>query len=688
MTIHFYRIRMQNQISSFAAVCLLAAAGPAADGQQSKIAPSLERALAGSGAAEKHLCWVFFRDKGRENAYPDYDPRAIGRREKVGAGLGYGDLPVSRDYVGRLREAGVRVRAVSRWLNAASVEADASQVLALAGLPAVSRLEPVAVYRYPSEHREVRPLSAKEIPALDYGYADEQIRLMRVNELHAKGYTGSGVRLCIIDTGFDREHEALQRARVFAERDFQRMIYDTVSSSPLVVDTLPDLVTSYEESQDSTRIQTWHGTAMMSIIGAYKPGVLVGSAYNCDFILAKTEHHHADGEPDFYQEEDWWVAALEWADSLGADIVSSSLGYRRWSNFAPYSYSEMDGSIAKSSLAADSAARRGLLVVNSLGNTSNDSRPDSSILAPADARGILSVGGVWPSTRQWANPRVGSGACAGPTADSVLVKRSGGSDSVWMRRIKPEVSSAWQASFAYNEPDSGGNYNLIRSSVGTSGACALTAGLCAILLQAHPSWGPHQVIEALKAGGSNRACVEAYLTVPESLACELGVYPGQNPAFAGLATGHKYFTYNGTTYDLYDAYRVGWGIPDGVAALNYTAPEVMLPDKDELYDPYPNPVKWADGGAYFPYFLTRDSYQVVLYIYSLDGRLVRSLDLGQQLAGQYPGLIDKIRQRTGSRQPAFWDLKNDRGQPVASGLYLALLSTGWGQSSRKIMVLR
>jgi len=644
--------------------------------------------MAGSGPGEKQLCWVFFGDKGREDAYPDYDPRALSRREKAGAGLGYGDLPVSRDYIRRLKGSGARLRAVSRWLNAASVEADASQISALAGMSAVTRLEPVAVYRRPSGYRELTEVSTKEIPPLEYGYADEQIRLMRVNELHAKGYTGSGVRLCIIDTGFDREHEALQRVRVLAERDFQRMIYDTISVNPLIIDTLPDLVTSYEEPQDSTRIQTWHGTAMLSIIGAYKPGALVGSAYNCDFILAKTEHHHADGEPDFYQEEDWWVAALEWADSLGADIASSSLGYRRWSNFAPYSYQEMDGATAKSSIAADSAARRGILVVNALGNINSNLRPDTCIVAPADAKGILTVGGVWASTRRWAYSTLGNAPCSGPTADSIRIKRSGGGDSVWMRRIKPEVSSAWQSSFAYNQTDSLGSFNLIRSSTGTSGATALTAGLCALLIQAHPSWGPDQVIEALKHSGGNRAGVEAYLTVPESLAATLGSWPNQNPAFSGIATGNKYYTYNGNTYDLYDVYRVGWGVPDGMAALNYTAPEVVLPVRDEMLDPYPNPAKAREGGIYFPYFLTRDSYRVAIYIYSLDGRLIRELDLGQQLAGEYPGLIDRVRDRSGSRKPAYWDLKNDRGQPVPGGLYLALLSTGWGQSSRKIMVIR
>jgi len=663
--------------------------GLTADGQQAKISPALERAFSAAPEGEKQLCWVFFADKDGQSSYPGLDPRALWRRGKVGATLGYGDLPVSRRFVGQIRSQGVKVRAVSRWLNAASVEADASQAAALAVLPSVVRLEPVAVYRHPSGHADLRPVPAKGIPLLDYGYADEQIRLMRVNELHQRGYTGSGVRLCIIDTGFDREHEALQRASIFAERDFQRMVHPLDQNGDTIFTVWrPDSITSFELLQDTNRIQTWHGTAMLSIIGAYKPGALVGSAYNCDFLLAKTEHNHADGEPDFYQEEDWWVAALEWADSLGADIASSSLGYRRWSNFAPYSYIEMDGATAKSTMAADSAARRGMLIVNSLGNINTNSRPDTSILAPADARGILTVGGVWASNRQWAYSTLGFAPCAGPAADSVRIRRSGGSDSAWMRRIKPEVSSAWQCSFAYNEPDSTGNYNLIRSSTGTSGACALTAGLCALLLQAHPSWGPEQVMDALKETASNRACVEAYLTVPESLGTSLGSYPAQNPAFDGLATGHKYYTYNGAIYDLYDAYRVGWGIPDGVAALEYAAPEVVLPDRDELYDPYPNPVKWADGGAYFPYFLTRDSYQVVLYIYTLDGRLVRSLDMGQQLAGEYPGLIDMVRHRTSSRQPAFWDLRNARGQPVASGLYLALLSTGWGQSSKKIVVLR
>lgn len=636
--------------------------------------------MAGSGPGEKQLCWVFFGDKGREKAFPDYDPRALSRRGKVGVPLGYGDLPVSRDYLERLSSTGARLRAVSRWLNAASVEADASQIAAISAMGAVERMDLVAVYRRPSMNDLVSRAVPKEIPPLEYGYAEEQTRLMRADELHARGYTGSGVRLCILDTGFDREHEALRRVRVMAERDFQRP---------------DDFVTSFEPGQDESRLQTRHGTAMLSLAGAYKPGSLVGIAHNCDFILAKTEMYAGD---DFYQEEDWWVAALEWADSLGADVASSSLGYRQWSNFASYTYADMDGSTTKSAQAADSAYRRGMVILNAAGNVNvspnlseRTRRPDTCLATPADARGVIAVGGVWAATRQWADPvdasgNMVSGAATGPAADSLRVKRLGGADSAWMRRIKPDVSSAWQASFADNLDTA--SYSNVISGIGTSCATALTAGLCALLIQAHPSWGPDQVIEALKHSGGNRACVEAYLTVPESLGTDLGTYPLQNPAFSGIATGNKYYIYNGITYDLYDVYRVGWGVPDGMAALNFAAPEAAPPDRDELLDPYPNPVKAADGGAYLPYFLTRDSYRVSIHIYTLDGRRVRELDLGQQLAGEYPGLIDRVRDRTGTRPPAFWDLKNDRGQPVPGGLYLALLNTGWGQSTRKIMVLR
>jgi hypothetical protein len=575
---------------------------------------------------------------------------------------------------------------VSPWLNAVSVKATAGQMALISGIDVVERIDQLLTLKRPAEKPTEPSLLPKSALAVDYGSSQAQIQLMKVDQLHKKGYSGRGVRLTIIDTGFDRWHESLLRVKVVAERDFQRVLAGGE----------PDTITSFEVSQDSSYSQTWHGTGMLSIAGGYKPGSLIGSAYNADFILAKTEQYAGD---DFQQEEDWFVEAVQWAtDSVGTDIISSSLGYRRWSDAASYSYDQMDGKTTLSAVILDSAAARGVLVLNSLGNvntslTSLTSRPDTCIATPADAAGILSVGGVWATNLQWADP-VGSsgerltGAAAGPASDSIKILPTGRTDSVYIRRIKPEIASSWQNYYAYNEPDDNGNFNRYASSIGTSGATVLTAGLCALLLEAHPSWGPQDVINALKYSGSNKNTVDAFFSVPESLDITLGAYPFYNPGFSGIATTHKYYVSNGVTYDLYDVYRLGWGVPDGIAALYHSAPEVVypemaLPEKDQLLDPYPNPVQAGDGGVYLPFYLLQDSYTVTLRIYTLDGRMVRKLELGS-LLGSYPISFE----RDDTQRPAFWDLKDDRGQPVAGGLYIALMTTGWNQSSKKIMVLR
>jgi len=658
-----------------------------------KISPALQQALGRGGKGAEFICWITLADKPGNGQKSILDKRSLDRRQKIGRALSFGDLPVSDAYLDAIKTSGAKIRVVSPWLNAVSVKAGPGHILELADLPYVIQLDLVARYQAGDELKSARPACSKDLPALDYGYSDAQIKLLRINELHAKGYTGSGTRILIIDTGFDRRHEALVRTRVVAERDFQRMVHPRDRNGDTLPEWRPDSVTSFESGQDISRQQTQHGTGMLSIVGGYKSGSLIGSAYNADFVLAKTEILAGN---DFIQEEDWWVAALQWGDSLGVDIASSSLGYRHWSDSASYSYSDMNGRTAFCSRAADSAASRGILVVNSLGNVRSENssqRPDTCIAAPADADSIISVGGVWPTTGQWAYS-VTTGPAAGPTADSIKIKRSGGSDSLFIRRIKPDIASAWQTAFANNMDTV--NYSQVLQGTGTSGAAALTAGLCALLLESHPAWGPKEVTAALKYSGSNRATVETFLAHPESLSTELGIYPNQNPALGGIVSGHKYYTYiDGTgtiyRYDFYDVYRLGWGIPDGVAALNYAAPEVILPETDELLDPYPNPAKPGAAGIYLPYFLARDSYEVTIRIFTLDGRMLRQMDYGTQLAGEYPGQHQPRQSSlpvSGGRPCGYWDLKDDKGQPAPSGLYLAILSTGWNQSVKKVVVVR
>jgi len=687
---------IKNRILIFSGILSLLLGVPA---PAQKISPALQQSIGLGAKGGEYTCWIILADKPGSSYKNTLEKRSLERRQKRGRALSYGDLPVSEKYIEAIKTSGVRLRVISSWLNAVSVTATAAQIEKLAELPYVAKLDLVARFRAVDDLRTAKPAGSKSLPSLDYGFSESQIKMLKIDELHAKGYTGSGIRILIIDTGFDRQHEALVRTSVVAERDFQRMVHPRDQYGD--EDTLawrPDSVTSFEKDQDTTRLQTQHGTGMLSIAGGYKSGSLIGSAYNADYVLAKTEKLTGG---DFSLEEDWFVAALQWGDSLGVDIASSSLGYRQWEDDtvrASYTYGQMNGDSALCSRAADSAASRGILVVNSLGNINpgNESqRPDTCLAAPADADSILSVGGAWPGTGLWAySPTIGTGPSAGPTADSIKIRRFGGSDSAYIRRIKPDISAAWQTAFADNMDTV--NYSQILTGRGTSGAAALTAGLCALLLEAHPAWGSGQVMEALKYSGSNRATVESFMAHPESLSTALGAYPGYNPGFSGVASGHKYYTYIDSTgtiyrYDYYDVYRIGWGIPDGVAALNFTTPEVVPPESDQLLDPYPNPAKPDAAGIYLPYFLARDSYNVTIRIYTLDGRMIRQLDFGTQLAGEYPGKRPPRQSSqpvAAGRPGGFWDLKDGQGKPAPSGLYLVILSTGWNQSVKKVVVVR
>ncbi|MBI5805534.1 S8 family serine peptidase [candidate division TA06 bacterium] len=666
----------KNQMLILAGILALLSIPPA---WAQKLSPSLQQAIIRGAKGTEYVCWVKLADKAGGSDKNILDKRSMDRRQKVGRALSYGDLPVSEKYIAAIKKSGAKLRVASPWLNAVSISASADQIAQLAQLSYVTRLDLVARFKAEDEFKTAKPVSSKTLPALDYNYSEAQIKLLNIDQLHAKGYSGSGVRILIIDTGFDRQHEALVRTSIVAERDFQR----TVPARDQYGDTLsyhrPDSITSFEFEQDTSRLQTQHGTAMLSIAGGYKSGSLIGSAYNADFVLAKTERLTGG---DFSLEEDWFVAALQWGDSLGVDIATSSLGYRQWADTtvrASYTYSQMNGDVALCSQAADSAVSRGIVVLNSNGNVSNNTRPDTCIVVPADGDSVIAVGGVWPGTGLWANPSIGSGASTGPAADSLVMP--GGTTMI--RRIKPDVAAAWQTAFADNMDTV--NYSRIMNGTGTSGAAALTAGLCALLLESHPTWGPKQVMDALKYSGSNRYTVETYLAHPESIGTD-------QSQFAAIASGHRYYIDNsGTVLDLYDTYRVGWGIPDGLAALNYTAPEVVLPESDQLLDPYPNPAKPGVAGIYLPYFLARDSYNVSIRVYTLDGRMLRQLDYGTQLAGEYPGQRQPRQSSlpvSGGRPGGYWDLKDDKGQPAPSGLYLVILSTGWNQSVKKVVVVR
>ncbi len=222
--------------------------------------------------------------------------------------------------------------------------------------------------------------------------------------------------------------------------------------------------TDYETS-DKNKYQTNHGSHMMSIIGGFKSGTYIGVAPSAEFYMAKTEN--ADSTYEFGVEEDSYVAGLEWLEEKGVEVVNSSLGYSNW-----YSMQHMDGKTAPVSIAVALAAQRGMLIVTAAGNRGDTIGGYPYLVAPGDAEGVITVGGIDTLFGRW------KGAGHGPTADG---------------RRKPElVCLSKNVTIAYR--DTADEY---RYSSGTSGATAMVSGICALLLQGHPNWTADSVKSAL-----------------------------------------------------------------------------------------------------------------------------------------------------------------------------------------------
>jgi serine protease AprX len=450
----------------------LAAAEPA---PPARLSDRLEAGLRAGRADDRHLVWVYFRDKGGSaeaaaaSARVAVTPRALSRRSLRAAARPSTtslDVPVARGYVDAVAARVAKVRQVSRWFNAVSVEATAAQVRELEALPFVAGLDVVRRYRRgPSERVADLPASASAAAAptrpralvLDYGTSIGQLRQIGVPPVHETGLHGEGVIIAVFDTGFDNlTHDVFAPMTILARRDFVNGDEDVGDGS--------------DQGEGS------HGTATLSVLGGFKEGALIGPAFGAGFILAKTENTFSETPV----EEDNWAAAAEWAEALGADVISSSLGYLEYdSPFTSYDFADMDGDTAISTRAADLAASLGVVVVISAGNNGFDAR-HNTLGAPADGHGVIAAGAVDAAGIRAFFSSVG------PTADG---------------RIKPDVAAQGVAVKVASSiwP------RLYGLANGTSFSCPLTAGVAALVLQAHPDYTPRQVADALRATASNAA---------------------------------------------------------------------------------------------------------------------------------------------------------------------------------------
>ncbi|MBD3161032.1 MAG: S8 family serine peptidase [Candidatus Latescibacteria bacterium] len=421
----------------------------------------------GPEAAETKL-WVFFTDKGffdrtsyeaaLERFAAGIDMHAAARRAKTfGASLGgFHDLPVHPTYRAALERLGATVLRESRWLNAVSSRAPLDAGRAVAARPFVREIA------FVRSGRSIRPIpgdasappARNRVRSFDYGPSFDQLEEIGVPMVHDLGYSGAGVVVAMLDTGYQRDHQAF--ARILSEG---RLLDQW--------DFIDDDGETQNEPGDPDG-QDLHGTATWSILAGFEEGELIGPAYGASFLLAKTE----DITDETPIEEDNWVAAMEWADEYGADVLSSSLSYIDW-----YQYSDMDGDTAVTSVAADVAASRGIVVCTSMGNWGTQDWYYMG--APADADSVISVGATRPDGGVWDD------SSHGPTYDG---------------RIKPEVCARGDETYGAWPIDLGGPY---RTLSGTSVSCPLVAGCAALILEVYPDWTAMQVREALMTTADN-----------------------------------------------------------------------------------------------------------------------------------------------------------------------------------------
>lgn len=404
-----------------------------------------------ASASEK--MWIYFTDKDNSGQNITLDDKAIQRRLKVDIKDTWYDRPVSQSYIAVMEELGAVIHNKSRWLNAVSITSDINIINEISLLPFVKKTVPVAVYK--KNKREFSQLQSSRklsvIDSLDYGYAQEQIEQINCHTAHQAGYTGQGVRVLILDTGFNTERSVFDSLTIIDEWDFINNDGNT------------------ENEANDYSSQHNHGTMVFSTLAGYDPGNLIGPAFGAEFLLAKTE----DVTNESQVEEDNYVAALEWGEQLGADIMSSSLGYLDW-----YSYCDMDGNTGVTTIAVDIATSLGMLCITSAGNWGTSSPPPNPcdtlyyyISAPADADSVISVGAVN------SNGEIASFSSHGPTYDG---------------RIKPEVCARGVSTWGVNA-----NSDSYRTGSGTSLSAPLVSGAAAVILSAHSDWTPMQVREAM-----------------------------------------------------------------------------------------------------------------------------------------------------------------------------------------------
>ncbi len=421
--------------------------------------------------SQQYDAWVEFRDKGIETAAEraemiaflesNYNHKAMERRKTKRTFPGLldeRDFPVRESYLDRVSQTGATIRIVSRWLNGISVLATDEQLQEIKALECVHWVGDIHKHRKNrNQHSDLAytqqiigpgayPDDSESYETGFCGLSSSQIRQMNLNTVDEKGFTGKDVVIAILDTGFDLDHRAF-----------------THTDKPITVMKQWDLVNNdFNTKPEKTDPvgQHLHGTLCLGTIAAYMPGELVVSSFEAAFILCVPE----DVIEEYPLEERWFVAALEYAESNGADLITSSLVI-----YDHYDNNQLNGETSVMSTGWNIATGNGVIGVQGGGNAGHDNNPETNHLeTPADAYDVITVGAVDQYgfiTRFSAD---------GPTTDG---------------RVKPEILGRGLDTFTV----SGHDHNLYTTASGVSVATPLVAGGIACILQARPEWSVEEI---------------------------------------------------------------------------------------------------------------------------------------------------------------------------------------------------
>lgn len=377
--------------------------------------------------------WIYFKDKGEINVsnYLNIEnslsEKALRRRKKNDTVVDFYDLDVSNDYINQIKDLGVKIVSISKWLNAIAVSATEKQLYEIIEFDFVKKVDDVRrlktnITELNSEIQEVNDTKTiKEI-------SERQNRQFNIDILHNQGLNGTNISILVLDTGFTINHETLEhlQSRINNTKDFVNN----------------DNIVENEANQDVSS-QHNHGTYILSVLAGNSDNYK-GVCPNANFLLAKTENLVEEDVIEEYH----FTEALEWGESQGADIVTASLGYIDW-----YDKSDLDGKTAITTIGINIAFGKGMICICSCGNEGTN-----GIIAPVDSPNIISVGAV----NKYNNLAYFSSR--GPTFDN---------------RIKPEVCALGYPTLCAN-PNIYSSYSYIS---GTSLAAPIVAGVAGLLLQ-------------------------------------------------------------------------------------------------------------------------------------------------------------------------------------------------------------